>query len=177
MILIDVNGANAIVRKQDTLTSGMVGATVVFRFGEDWDGLAKTAVFKSGNISKDATVVDSTAKIPHEVLSTPGYALEVGVYGTSGNGTVVVPTIWAKTNAIKPGTDPSGDESVDPTLPIWAQIQEQIRAIEAGGVSKDKIEEVLKDYFEKNPIECEVTMEEVQKAIDAAIGGAIGGSY
>lgn len=126
MILIDVNGANAIVRKQDTLTSGMVGATVVFRFGEDWNSLAKTAVFRAGKVTKDAIVVDSMSEIPHEVLATHGYALEIGVYGTGGDGNVVIPTVWAKTNPIKLGADPSGDESLDPTLPIWAQMQEQI---------------------------------------------------
>lgn len=128
MILIDVNGANAIVRKQDTLTSGMVGATVVFRFGEDWNSLAKTAVFRAGNVTKDAVVVDSMSEIPHEVLVTPGYALEIGVYGTAGDGAVVIPTVWAKTNPIKYGADPSGDESLDPSLPVWAQMQEQINA-------------------------------------------------
>ena len=129
MILIDVNGANAIVRKQDTLTSGMVGATVVFRFGEDWNSLAKTAVFRAGNVTKDAVVEDSMSEIPHEVLATHGYALEIGVYGTAGNGAVVIPTVWAKTNPIKYGADPSGDESLDPSLPVWAQMQEQINIL------------------------------------------------
>ena len=81
MILIDVSGANVIVRKQDILTSGMVGAAVVFRFDEDWNSLAKTAVFRAGKVIKDAIVVDSVAEIPHEVLAHHGYALEIGVYG------------------------------------------------------------------------------------------------
>ena len=129
MILIDVNGANVIVRKQDTLTSGMVGAAVVFRFDEDWNSLAKTAVFRSGKVIKDAIIVDSVAEIPHEVLATYGYALEIGVYGTADDGAVVIPTIWAKTDPIKPGTDPSGDESLDPSLPVWAQMQEQLNSM------------------------------------------------
>lgn len=130
MILIDVSGANVIVRKQDTLTSGMVGAAVVFRFDEDWKSLAKTAVFRAGKVIKDAIIVDSVAEIPHEVLATYGYALEIGVYGTADDGSVVIPTIWGKTDPIKPGTDPSGDESLDPSLPVWAQIQEQIASVQ-----------------------------------------------
>lgn len=126
MILIDVSGANVIVRKQDTLTSGMVGAAVVFRFDEDWNSLAKTAVFRAGKVIKDAIIVDSVAEIPHEVLATYGYALEIGVYGTADDGAVVIPTVWAKTDPIKPGTDPSGDKSLDPSLPVWAQMQEQL---------------------------------------------------
>lgn len=129
MILIDVSGANVIVRKQDILTSGMVGAAVVFRFDEDWNSLAKTAVFRAGKVIKDAIVVDSVAEIPHEVLAHHGYALEIGVYGTADDGAVVIPTIWAKTDPIKPGTDPSGDKSLDPSLPVWAQMQEQLDSI------------------------------------------------
>ena len=142
MILIDVNGANAIVRKQDTLTSGMVGATVVFRFGEDWNSLAKTAVFRAGRVTRDALVSDSIAEIPHEVLAAHGYPLEIGVYGTAGNGSVVIPTVWAKTNPIKLGADPSGDESVSQSLPIWAQMQEELNKISA---SSDDIREAKEE--------------------------------
>lgn len=126
MILLDISGASAIVRKQDILTSGMVGAKVVFCFDEDWNNLAKTAVFRAGKVVKDAVVVDSVSEIPHEVLAAPGVVLEIGVYGTADNGSVVIPTVWARTNTIKHGADPSGDESVNPSLPIWAQMQEQI---------------------------------------------------
>lgn len=144
MILIDVSGANAIVRKQDTLTSGMVGATVVFRFDEDWNSLAKTAVFRAGRVTKDAIVVDSMSEIPHEVLATHGYALEIGVYGTADDGAVVIPTIWAKTNPIKLGTDPSGDESLDPSLPVWAQMQEQLDSMyRSSGEIKAAKEELM----------------------------------
>ena len=164
MILIDISGANAIVRKQDTLTSGMVGATAVFRFDEDWNGLAKTAVFRAGKVTKDAIVVDSMSEIPHEVLVTYGYALEVGVYGTADNGAVVIPTIWAKTNPIKPGTDPSGDESLDPSLPVWAQMQEQLDSMYQ---SAGEIKEAKEDLMQ--------TIEEAKEDIDDIV--AAGGYY
>lgn len=164
MILIDVSGANAIVRKQDTLTSGMVGATVVFRFDEDWNSLAKTAVFRAGKVTKDAIVVDSMAEIPHEVLVHYGYALEVGVYGTADDGAVVIPTIWAKTDRIKPGADPSGDQSLDPSLPIWAQMQEQIEAMyRSSGEIKEAKEELMQ------------AIEDAKEDLDDIV--AAGGSY
>lgn len=45
------------------------------------------------------------------------------------------------------------------------------------GASAEQINAAIEDYFTKKPVKCEVTMEDVQKAIDAAIGDAIGGSY
>ena len=149
MVLIDVSGTSAIVRKQDDLTSGMVGATVTFCFSDDWDGLAKTVVFRAGKVTKDATVMDSVAKIPHEVLAVYGIRLEIGVYGTADNGSIVVPTVWAKTNPIKPGTDPSGDESLDPSLPVWAQMQEQLgsmyRSSEEIKAAKEEMLQAVED--------------------------------
>jgi len=40
----------------------------------------------------------------------------------NGEGTIVVPTTWANLGVILPAADPSGDESTDPSLPVWAQI-------------------------------------------------------
>ena len=149
MVLIDVSGTSAIVRKQDDLTSGMVGATVSFCFSDDWNGLSKTVVFRVGKVTKDATVIDSIAKIPHEVLAVYGMRLEIGVYGTADNGSIIVPTVWAKTNPIKPGADPSGDESSDPSLPVWAQMQEQLdsmyRSSEEIKAEKESLMQAVED--------------------------------
>ena len=164
MILLDVSGASAIVRKQDILTSGMVGAKVVFCFDEDWDNLAKTAVFRAGKVTKDAIVVDSISEIPHEVLAAPGVPLEIGVYGTADNGSVVIPTVWAKTYNIKHGTDPSGDESLDPTLPVWAQMQEQIDTMYK---SSEEIYAAMDDLMQ--------TIEEAKDDLDDIV--AAGGYY
>ncbi len=153
MILIDVSGASATVWKQDILTSGMVGAITVFRFDEAWDTLAKTAVFRAGEVTIDAIVADSMSVIPHEVLAVPGIPLEIGVYGTSGNGTVVIPTVWASTKPIKPGADPSGDESLDPSLPVWGQMQEQLndmyRSSEEIKAAKEEMLQAVEDGKEE----------------------------
>ena len=49
----------------------------------------------------------------------------MGVYGADESG-VVLPTVWVSLGKIQPGADPSGDETADPSLPVWAQLQKQI---------------------------------------------------
>lgn len=111
------------------LTAGMSKAeTVRFVFSDDWDGLSKTAVFTDG--VKTVDVLPSgwdgdTVPIPHEVLTTAGRTVRVGVYGTNASG-VVLPTVWVTLGKVQPAAEPSGDPSTDPTLPVWAQLQEII---------------------------------------------------
>lgn len=111
------------------LTAGMSRAeTVRFVFSDDWDGLSKTAVFTDG--VKTVDVLPSgwdgdTVPIPHEILTTAGRTVRVGVYGTNASG-VVLPTVWVSLGKVQPAAEPSGDASTDPTLPVWAQLQEII---------------------------------------------------
>ena len=162
MILMDVSGVRAVIRKQDVLTAGMVGEKVEFRFDESWDKMGKTVVFRAGNVTKDATVTDSVAKVPHEVL-IPGLAVEIGVYGTKDDGAIVIPTVWAKTNVVEFGADPSGDESLDPTLPIWGQLQEEVERIKengVGGITEEELNAKLEDY---------ATIAYVEEAVSAIV--------
>lgn len=122
MVLIGINGANAAVRSQDILTVGMVGAEAKFSFsGDMWDGLGKVAVFRQGNVTKDAILANDAAVIPWEVLQLPGIPVSIGVYGAREDGSVVVPTVWAKTAPVQPAADPSGDESFPPTPSLGEQ--------------------------------------------------------
>lgn len=111
------------------LTAGMSKAeTVRFIFSDDWDGLSKTAVFTDG--VKTVDVLPSgwdgdTVPIPHEILTTAGRTVRVGVYGTNASG-VVLPTVWVTLGKVQPAAEPSGDPSTDPTLPVWAQLREII---------------------------------------------------
>lgn len=113
----------------ELLTAGMAKAvTVEFAFTEDWDGLTKTAVFTNGKTTVDVLQSrwhGNTVTIPAEVLTTAGRYVRVGVYGTGADG-VALPTIWAELGKVRPGADPSDDESTDPSLPVWAQLQNQI---------------------------------------------------
>lgn len=110
----------------ELLTAGMAKAvTVEFEFTEDWDGLAKTAVFTNGTVTVDVLQSNwqgNTVTIPAEVLTTAGRYVRVGVYGSNADG-VALPTIWADLGKVRPGAEPSGDASTDPALPVWAQLQ------------------------------------------------------
>lgn len=103
--------------------------TIKFNFSADWDTLTKTAVFTDGKVTVDVLqsrwLTGNTVNIPAEVLATAGRSVRVGVYGTNASG-VVLPTVWATLGKVQPGADPSGDETADPSLPVWAQLQKQI---------------------------------------------------
>lgn len=124
-MLIGIDGAHAAVRKQDILTVGMVGVVAKFSFfDETWDGLGKTAVFRQGNVTKDALIFNDEVTIPWEVLQMPGVPVQIGVYGTNSDGSIVIPTVWATTNPVRDGADPSGDES----YPEAPSVAEQVLA-------------------------------------------------
>ena len=113
----------------ELLTAGMSKAvTVEFVFSPEWDGLTKTAVFSNGKTTVDVLAANwdgDTVPVPHEVLAVPGRHARVGVYGADESG-VVLPTVWVSLGKVQPGADPSGDASADPSLPVWAQLQNQI---------------------------------------------------
>lgn len=113
----------------ELLTAGMAKAvTVQFVFSPEWDGLTKTAVFSNGKTTVDVLAANwdgDTVPVPHEVLAVPGRHARVGVYGADESG-VVLPTVWVSLGKVQTGADPSGDASADPSLPIWAQLQNQI---------------------------------------------------
>lgn len=113
----------------ELLTAGMSKAvTVQFVFSPAWDGLTKTAVFTNGKTTVDVLAASwdgDTVPVPHEVLAVPGRHARVGVYGADESG-VVLPTVWVSLGKVQPGADPSGDETADPSLPVWAQLQKQI---------------------------------------------------
>ena len=119
---IKINNNSAEIVEQEFYTSGMVGAKIAFQFSEEWNGLTKTIVFRTDHLQKDVLNVTNVCTIPHECLEKAGERLVVGVYGTNGND-IVIPTIYVSLGRIKQGADPSGDVSIDPTLPVWAQIQ------------------------------------------------------
>lgn len=130
MIKIHVNKASAhLCSPPELLTAGMAKAvTVEFVFSDDWDGLTKTAVFSAGRTTVD--VLESAwdgnkVVVPHEILADAGPIARVGVYGANADG-LILPTVWVTLGKVMPAAEPSGDPGADPTLPIWAQLQNQI---------------------------------------------------
>lgn len=123
MLTIWFSGAEGKVMEQEVLTSGMVGKQVRLEFTEDWEGLAKTAVFTAGNITRDVLCTGETVAIPAEVMEKPLVPLYVGVYGVGADGLPAIPTIRVNCGEIRPGVDPSGDPGVEPTPGLWTQLE------------------------------------------------------
>lgn len=113
----------------ELLTAGMAKAvTVEFVFSDDWSGLTKTAVFSAGRTTVDVLESawdDNKVVVPHEILADAGPIARVGVYGANADG-LILPTVWVTLGKVMPAAEPSGDPGADPTLPIWAQLQNQI---------------------------------------------------
>lgn len=128
LITIEVQSTRAVIRSQEPLTVGLRGAKVHFNFGQDWENLTKTAVFRQGERTVTLADVKQEAVIPWEVLTVPGVPVEIGIYGI-GQGKAI-PTLWTTTQPVRPGADPQGDPSVEPTPGLWEQMQSQLGAME-----------------------------------------------
>lgn len=87
----------------DPVTTGSVGYPVVFNFDTAWNGLAKVAVFRGSNAEAQRTLSEDTISIPSEVLTVPGSILWIGVRGENGDGTLVIPTVWARIGYLPEG--------------------------------------------------------------------------
>lgn len=130
MIQIHITKACAhLCSPPELLTAGMAKAvTVEFVFSDDWSGLTKTAVFSARRTTVD--VLESAwdgnkVVVPHEILADAGPIARVGVYGANADG-LILPTVWVTLGKVMPAAEPSGDPGADPTLPVWAQLQNQI---------------------------------------------------
>lgn len=134
MLTFQFSEADGVMTVEDILTSGMIGRQVCLEFSESWTGLKKTAVFTNGTVTLDVADISDVVTIPQEVLEKSMTPLYVGVYGTSADGTVAVPTVWVRGPKILPGADPSGDYPSDPTLPVWARLQEQVKYLQEHSV-------------------------------------------
>ena len=176
MIQITCKGNSASCTRTERLTSGMVGLQCEFMFDEAWDGLAKTAVFLAGNEQRDVLLTGAICTVPWEVLKTAGYQLVIGVYGTNAEGTLVIPTVYAMCGGIASGADPSGDESTDPTLPVWGQMQGMIGNLaELATASKDNLVAAINEAAQSGAsVELDTTLTQSGKAADAkAVGDAL----
>ena len=124
MINIEVYSTHAVIRSQQPLTVGLTGASAHFAFGKPWDQLIKTAVFRQGEKTVTVADIGQQVELPWEVLTLPGVPVMIGVYGTDPEGKLVIPTLWAETDPVRPGADPQeGVTPADPTAPVWAQLQ------------------------------------------------------
>ena len=125
MLTFHFSRADGQMVEAETLTSGMVGKEVRLKFSEEWKDFSKTVVFTAGDESRDVVDPGEVVQIPHEVLEKSRNHLYVGVYGVSSGGKVM-PSIRVQGPYIHPGVDPAGEESTDPTLPVWAQLAQEL---------------------------------------------------
>ena len=129
-IKIAVIGNSAAVTDTIPVIAGTVGLPVTFTFDDRWADLHKTAVFRVDGKSLDQINIIDTATVPWELLKKPGCRLWAGVYGVNSDGSMQIPTVWVDLGIIEAGADPSGDESADPTLPVWEQVLTQVGDID-----------------------------------------------
>ena len=125
MLTFRFSRADGQMVEAETLTSGMVGKEVRLEFSKEWEGFSKTVVFAAGDESRDVVDPGEVVQIPHEVLEKSRNHLYVGVYGMSSDGKVM-PSIRVQGPYIHLGVDPAGDESTEPTLPVWGQLVQEL---------------------------------------------------
>ena len=125
MITITANTRQAVVTNKELLTTGSAGIEVQFTLSDDFNSLAKMAVFREGDDGEKVDVIldeNLTCVVPHEVLTKDGEPLFIGIYGANEFGTIIIPTVWASAGVVKPGTEPNTPADAEPTPEVWAAI-------------------------------------------------------
>lgn len=127
-----VEGTSVRVSGQN-IPFGLIGGYITIDYVDSvWNGLVKTVVFR-GSQTIDVVTQDTRVKIPVEVLQKKGKRIYVGFYGTDRYGEEAIPTIWGEIGTVVEAADPSGDESTDPTLPMWAQLAGEFKELKDSG--------------------------------------------
>ncbi len=124
MIEIEVSAAGARLLQSEVLTSGRVGLRCRLRFDSSWDGLLKTAVVV-GSRSADLLLQDGEFTVPTECLGRAGDSLKIGLRGTNGDGSLVIPTVWVNCGEILSGAELSQQPAQEQAKSLLAQIMDQ----------------------------------------------------
>lgn len=131
-ILVHKTTGHCLIRRQIPARAKETCVSVEF---DDpvWDGLVKTVVFR-GNGKKIAEFDGETAIVPWEVLENPGPTLWFGIWGSDPDTGLQLPLIEVRIGPIEESTDPDADPGTDPTLPIWAQLKQDVEQLKQSGV-------------------------------------------
>lgn len=130
-IKLTVTGAQIWASVTGVLTSGMVGIPVTIEYDEAWDGLTKNLMCRCSPWGSDdgeirtRLNVGEASTVAHEVMQQ-GMYLYLGVEGFRADGTLVIPTTWARCGKIEYGANTCDDPSMDPELTIWNQLQTEM---------------------------------------------------
>lgn len=124
IFLLNVDKTRLTVVQREQITSGSMNVYKArFSFSSDWDGLDRTAVFKSGSRAISARLDDSgVCTIPWEVTGpdSKDKTLFVGCCGTCG-GETILPTIWASLGVIAEGVSGCAGAARPPAPSLWEQ--------------------------------------------------------
>ena len=129
----------------DRITTGSVGIPVRFAFSAEWEGLAKTAVFRGSGKSIDVLLTGDECCVPPEVLTQPGDLLSIGVYGTDGSGELAIPTVYADAGRIHRGAEPSGIEPSPQTQSLVEQLLAAAQAARAAAAAAETLAKSVRD--------------------------------
>ena len=157
-ILLKLTGAKAQATVDGPLTAGMVGIPIAIEYDAAWNGLTKHLVCRCGEWGHDRgetrTVrnIENGATVAHEVMLA-GKRLYLGVEGYSADGKLVIPSTWADCGKIQHGANVGADPSADPGLPVWAQLQTEIRQLKQNAWTEKQITDIIASYLEENPVE------------------------
>ena len=147
MITITCNTRQATVSDRELLTSGSVGIGVHYTFSGEWDGLTRVAVFRNDDDSESQIDIILTSSnectIPWENLKHPDTIDTVvfaGVYGSDGNGDIVIPTIWVSLGTVVEGAVRGNASGAEPTPDMLAQLVNRLEADEEDIITEAQID-------------------------------------
>ena len=155
--MLKLTGAKAQATVDGILTAGMVGIPVTIEYDDTWDGLTKNLVCRCSKWGPDRGItrtvpdIENVATVAREVM-LGDYYLYLGVEGYSADGKLVIPSTWADCGKIQHSANAGDDPSTNPYLPIWAQMQTEIRQLQQNAVTNESLGDGIKAYLEKNPI-------------------------
>lgn len=127
-----------------------------FSFSEEWKGL-KTAIFKRGDVVKNAILENDECIVPWEVIK-PGKMI-VSVF--CGD---LITADYAEVHIYKSGYE-RGGKPEEPTPTVYEQIMVMIENIQSGEVTEEQIEKAVNEYIEKHPIEAGITLEQCEQIV------------
>ena len=131
MIEIEVSAAGARLLQSEVLTSGRVGLRCRLHLDSSWDGLHKTAVV-IGSSGADLLLQSDEFCIPAACLGRAGDTLKIGLRGMSGDGSLVIPTVWVNCGEILAGAELSQKPAQEEEKSLLAQLMDlTARAVEA----------------------------------------------
>lgn len=130
---ISVTETSGVCTMWKRIPVGIAGATVTISYDSPvWETLTKTVVFR-GCCTKTAHCEGNVATIPYEVVQEAGIPLFFGVWGHNADTGLQIPLIEVPIATIEAATDVTADPGTDPTLPIWAELENRIDLLEQSG--------------------------------------------